>query len=121
MNFNQTNNNEGNVNNTLDSAPSNDLLVRAVFHALGAEIVAINNANGWNVTTPENWDGVNTQGNYKIPAILAEIHGRLSDALENFRHDKWQAFALSMAGAAKLARLMVERMEPNVWEVNLPP
>jgi NTP pyrophosphatase (non-canonical NTP hydrolase) len=55
-----------------------------MFNALGKEIVKINKANGWNVTTPDDWNRV-----YKVPAVLGLIHSEVSEALEAFRnHDK---------------------------------
>lgn len=47
---------------------------------LSAEIRAVNTANGWNVTTEEDWNNP-----YKIPAVLALVHSEVSEALEAFR------------------------------------
>lgn len=55
--------------------PTPDLLSE-----LGNQIVAINKANGWNVTTPDDW-----RSDYKIPAVLCQIHSEISEALEAFR------------------------------------
>ena len=51
------------------------------LNELAQEIVVINTANGWNVTTTDDW------GNsaYKVPAVLALIHSEVSEALEAFR------------------------------------
>jgi len=43
--------------------------------------LAINKANGWNVTTPDSW-----YEQYKVPAVMALIHSEVSEALEAFRH-----------------------------------
>lgn len=56
---------------------------------LGKEIIAINTANGWNVTRPEDWQA----NEYKIPAILALIHTEVSEATEAFRHGDQDNFA----------------------------
>lgn len=52
-----------------------------MLNALGKTIIEINRANGWNVTTPEDW----YKTEYKIPAVLALIHSETSEALEAFR------------------------------------
>lgn len=58
------------------------------LNKLGQEINEINRANGWNVTTPEQWEDP-----YKIPAILALITSETSEALEAFRKDDKLNFA----------------------------
>lgn len=62
------------------------------MNELGQEILAINKANGWNVTTPKSWEET-----YKIPAVLALITSEISEALEAFRHDDPVNFAEEMA------------------------
>lgn len=59
---------------------------------LGAEIIEINRANGWNVATPECW-----QDRYKIPAVIALIHSEASEALEAFRKDDRANFEEELA------------------------
>lgn len=59
-----------------------------MLNQLGDEILAINKANGWNVTTPENWEDT-----YKIPAVLALITSETSEALEAFRNNDKNNFA----------------------------
>lgn len=59
------------------------------LNELGSKIVAINKANGWNVTTPGDWE--NTE--YKIPAVLALITSETSEALEAFRKNDKENFA----------------------------
>ena len=59
-----------------------------MLNQLGDEILAINKANGWNVTTPENWEDT-----YKIPAVLALITSETSEALEEFRNNDKDNFA----------------------------
>ncbi len=56
------------------------------------EVLAINKANGWNCTTPEQWADT-----YKVPAILALIHSEVSEALEDFRHDRREHFTEELA------------------------
>jgi len=51
-----------------------------MFKNLGLEIIEINKANGWEVTTPDDWHDT-----YKIPGVLALIHSEVSEALEGFR------------------------------------
>lgn len=59
-----------------------------MLNELGSEILEINKANGWNVTTPENWEDT-----YKIPAVLALITSETSEALEAFRNNDKDNFA----------------------------
>jgi NTP pyrophosphatase (non-canonical NTP hydrolase) len=59
-----------------------------MLKALGAKIIEINTANGWNQTTPENWEDP-----YKIPAALALVHTEVSEATEAFRHNDKENFA----------------------------
>lgn len=51
-----------------------------MLKTLGLEIIEINKANGWNVTTPDDWGDT-----YKVPGVLALIHSEVSEALEGFR------------------------------------
>lgn len=67
------------------------------LHWLGQAILAINEANGWNVTEPGTWDGSQDGGKYKIPAIIALCHSELSEALEAFRHGDVENFKEEMA------------------------
>lgn len=56
-----------------------------VLNELGKEIIAINEANGWNVAVPDDWE----LSQYKVPSVIALIHSEVSEALEAFRnHDK---------------------------------
>lgn len=59
---------------------------------LAQHIRQINEANGWNITTPEDWDNP-----YKFPAIIALIHSESSEALEAFRKDDFDNFMEEMA------------------------
>lgn len=59
---------------------------------LAKEIRKINEANGWKVTKPEDWNDT-----YKIPAILCLIHSEVSKALEDFRKDNREHFAEEIA------------------------
>ena len=64
--------------------------VRTGLNALADEIVAINKANGWKVTTPLDWphDGA-TPDPYRLGCILCLIHSEVSEALEAMRkHDR---------------------------------
>lgn len=58
------------------------------LNALASEIIEINRANGWNCTTPDDWENT-----YKIPAILSLITSETSEALEAFRHNDKENFA----------------------------
>ncbi len=64
--------------------------VRTGLNALADEILAINEANGWKVTTPLDWphDGA-TPDPYRLGCILRLIHSEVSEALEAVRkHDR---------------------------------
>lgn len=52
------------------------------LNALGHTIVRINEANGWNVMRPHEWESGNP---YRIPGVLALIHSEVSEALEAVR------------------------------------
>lgn len=60
---------------------------------LSKKIIAVNTANGWGVTTPQDW----RESNYKIPAILALVHSEISEALEAFRKNDWKNFSEELA------------------------
>ena len=62
------------------------------LNELAKEIIKINVANGWNVTTPSDW-----QDTYKVPAVLALIHSEVSEALEAFRKNDDTNFAEEIA------------------------
>lgn len=68
------------------------------LNELGKTIIAINTANGWNITKPSDW-GANASESavYKIPAIMALIHSEVSEALEAFREGDFLNFAEEMA------------------------
>jgi NTP pyrophosphatase (non-canonical NTP hydrolase) len=59
---------------------------------LAKETRKINEANGWKVTQPEDWNDT-----YKIPAILCLIHSEVSEALEDFRKNNREHFAEEIA------------------------
>jgi NTP pyrophosphatase (non-canonical NTP hydrolase) len=63
-----------------------------VFGDLGETTLDINQANGWNVTTPASWDE-----QYKIPAVIALIGSEASEALEAFRKGDRENFVEEMA------------------------
>lgn len=62
------------------------------LNKIGAEIVQINKANGWNVATPDCW-----RDTHKIPALLALVHSEVSEALEGFRHNDRANFEEELA------------------------
>ena len=76
----------------LESVRSDVRFLDAI-EAVGAKIVEINRANGWNVTTPNDWEG----RQYKIPAVLALIHSEVSEALEAYRKDDRANFQEELA------------------------
>jgi NTP pyrophosphatase (non-canonical NTP hydrolase) len=63
-----------------------------MLNELGKEIIKVNTANGWNVTTPGDW-----RDTYKIPGVLALIHSEVSEALEAFRVDDKENFEEELA------------------------
>lgn len=56
---------------------------------IGALINDINEANGWNVTKPSDWEG----NKYKIPAVLMLITSEVAEALEAYRKGDKENFA----------------------------
>ena len=65
------------------------------LNELGAEILLINHANGWNVT--RRWDWTEDDDVYKIPAVLALIHSEVSEALEAYRAKDLENFREELA------------------------
>lgn len=65
------------------------------LNELTVEIRAINAANGWDITKPEDWDG----NEYKVPAKLALVTSEISEALEAFRKNDIDNFNEEMADA----------------------
>ncbi len=59
-----------------------------MLNQLGKDIIQINTANGFNVTTPEDWDDP-----YKIPAVLMLVTTEVAEATEGFRHNDKENFA----------------------------
>jgi NTP pyrophosphatase (non-canonical NTP hydrolase) len=59
-----------------------------MLNRLGKEIIQINTANGFNVTTPADWDDP-----YKIPAVLMLVVTEVAEATEGFRHNDKENFA----------------------------
>lgn len=66
---------------------------QALFTSLGRDIRAVNQANGWEVLIPEDWE----LSTYRIPATLALIHSEVSEALEAFREEDRENFAEELA------------------------
>lgn len=68
-------------------------IARAIsLSELGELIVNINTANGWDVTTPQDWEDA-----YKLPGVLALIHSEVSEALEAFRVNNKENFTEELA------------------------
>ena len=67
------------------------------LETLGRVILRINKDNGWNVTGPGSWEGLQDGGKYKIPAIIALIHSEASEALEAYRHGDVENFKEELA------------------------
>jgi NTP pyrophosphatase (non-canonical NTP hydrolase) len=65
-----------------------------MFRELGKQIARINEANGWDRITPQDWGE-----KYKIPALLDLIHSEISEATEGFRHDDLENFREELADA----------------------
>lgn len=76
--------------------------VRGVLQALGARVVRINTANGWNVATAHDWPGMAPEekplpNSYKLAAHLALIHSEVTEALEAIRHNDRENFTEELA------------------------
>ena len=67
------------------------------LNKLGAEIVDVNTANGWNVTKPSDWPLQGEVEPYKLGCILALIHSEASEALEAVRKNDRENFAEELA------------------------
>jgi NTP pyrophosphatase (non-canonical NTP hydrolase) len=59
---------------------------------LGLEINKVNQANGWDIPAPADWNDEN-----RIPTFLALIHSEVSEALEGFRHNDRENFNEELA------------------------
>lgn len=64
-----------------------------MLNELGQTILEVNRANGWNVTTPHDFEN----SDYKIPSVLALIHSEVSEALEAFRKNDKLNFSEELA------------------------
>lgn len=63
-----------------------------MLNKLGAEIVKVNEANGWDVLRPGDWGNA-----LKIAASLALIHSEVSEALEALRTGDAEHFREELA------------------------
>ena len=79
------------------------------FKELGQEIIAINTANGWNTTKPEQWEDT-----YKIPAVLALVHSEVSEALEAFRINDKENFIEELADVVIRVLDLSEGLEMDI-------
>lgn len=77
--------------------------------SLGRQIVEINQANGWKVSTPESWDE-----EYKVPAVLALIHSEVSESLEAYRKNDKENFLEEMADTVIRVLDLTHGMEMNL-------
>ncbi len=88
--------------------------VKSGLEWLGEQILAVNKANGWNVTTPEQFQGDFQAGDeYTLPACIASIHGDLSMALEMYRKRDGINYLAALGQAAKSLKLL--RGKPGVF------
>ena len=62
------------------------------LNTLGKHINAINQANGWNVPSPGDWDRPD-----RVAALLALTHSEVSEALEAVRGSDWENFEEELA------------------------
>ncbi len=67
-----------------------------VFFSLGEEIEMINRSNGWDILTPDDWDGPEI---HLVPTKLALIHSEISEALEAYRTNDRSGFDEELADA----------------------
>lgn len=59
--------------------------VREAFAVLGATVLEINRANGWDVTTAGDFEACDRKPENVLPAKIAYLHAELSDAVEAYR------------------------------------
>lgn len=80
-----------------------DAGIRESIEILGAEILDINRANGWNVTTPEQFgEEFESSAEYALPACLATVHRYLSEALEAYRKQDACGYSRAIDGATSI-------------------
>ncbi len=94
-------------------------VVKSSYTELGKEILAINKANGWNVTTPVDWAKSN-----KLNTICALIQSEASEALEGFRKGDLDNVAEELADVKIrvldcLSGLEVDYDSPSLQPVSL--
>lgn len=63
-----------------------------MLNELAKEVREVNEANGWNVLSPQEWRDPN-----KVPALLALVHSEVSEALESFRINDLENFHEELA------------------------
>ena len=65
--------------------------------SLAAKIGRINRSNGWRTMDGYSPEEVWSVNPYYVPAILALVHSEISEALEDFRHDRREHFGEEVA------------------------
>lgn len=90
------------------------------LNALGRDIIAINKANGWNVTTPADWPGQFTDALAEFMAEEPHWMPPSDDCMGNATRGYWRVFVIrardraTVIGTGKTAQAAVDDAAANI-------